>query len=297
MTKKILLLSTLLLLTLSCSLLTSGANAPDAQPPAPEGESASSDAPPAAEEPEPVVEDQPAADDADRLVFGHFSFVLPPAVAGGASEEIFPPLASEEAAPWELTPGHQQITLDGYALQDKFHQPRFYVYPAQEYAAMIPSVPEDLQRINDLVTGFTLPFSDSLPSVPFFNAAQAFASNIEVIEFRSGSGVRFLTEYSQYPAPVNNHDLFYQFQGITADGMYYIIGVFPITATVLAESSDPAAAVPPGGIAAPDYTDPDADFAAYYGAMAALLDGTPGESFAPALTELDRLIQSIEFLP
>ena len=73
--------------------------------------------------------------------------------------------------------------------------------------------------------------------------------------------MRFLTEYAQYTAPVNNHELFYHFQGVTRDGAYYIIAIFPITVPVLAETSDAAAALPPGGIAYPDITDPNADWA------------------------------------
>jgi hypothetical protein len=61
--------------------------------------------------------------------------------------------------------------------------------------------------------------------VPFFNAAQVFASNIKVISFQNGKGVRFLTEYAQHAASANNHNLFYYFQGLTGDGAYYIIAI------------------------------------------------------------------------
>ena len=67
-----------------------------------------------------------------------------------------------------------------------------------------------------------------LPTVPFFNAQQAFASNIQILSFQNGRGVRFLTEYAQYPVSANNQDLFYHFQGLTSDGAYYIIAILPI---------------------------------------------------------------------
>ncbi|MEO8354588.1 MAG: hypothetical protein ABI621_01610 [Chloroflexota bacterium] len=41
---------------------------------------------------------------------------------------------------------------------------------------------------------------------------------MQVINFQNGRGIRFLTQYAQYPAPINNHELFYHFQGLTNDG-------------------------------------------------------------------------------
>ncbi|HEX9387675.1 MAG TPA: hypothetical protein VF918_15235, partial [Anaerolineales bacterium] len=65
-----------------------------------------------------------------------------------------------------------------------------------------------------------------------------------MISFQNGQGVRFLTEYAQYAASANNHDLFYHFQGLTRDGAYYIIAILPITVPVLAETSDGGAVLP-----------------------------------------------------
>jgi hypothetical protein len=297
MTRKFLLLSIVVVITLACNLPLVGTD-PDTAEPGPAAEPTDAAEDPAAAPPEATAESQPAPEEANRITFGRFSFVLSPDLASGASEEIMPRMDSEEGANWGLTPGHQQITLDGYLLADKFHQPRFFVYPAQEYAGMIPQVSNNLQSIQAMASSPAGPFSaEQLPGIPFFNAAQVFASNIEVIEFHNGSGVRFLTEYAQYMAPANNHDLFYQFQGISADGSVYIIGVFPITAPLLAESSEPDAAIPPGGIAFPDWNDPEPDFAGYYAAVTNLLNATPGESFAPTLAELDLMMKSIEILP
>ena len=63
--------------------------------------------------------------------------------------------------------------------------------------------------------------------------------------------MRFLTEYGQYPAPVNNHELFYHFQGFTSDGEYYIVATLPVTAPVLAETGDAGSPLPSGGILYP----------------------------------------------
>jgi hypothetical protein len=150
--------------------------------------------------------------------------------------------------------------------------------------------------LNNILGGLPLS-SEQLPAVPFFNAQQAFASNAQVISFQNGRGVRFLTEYAQYPVSANNTDLFYQFQGLTDDGASYIIAIFPITVPVLAETSDGGAVLPAGGVPYPDITNPSADWPAYYAGVTNLLNVTAPEAFSPTINQLDLLIQSMRITP
>jgi hypothetical protein len=106
-----------------------------------------------------------------------------------------------------------------------------------------------------------------------------------------------LTQYAQYPAPANNCELFYHFQGLSRDGEYYILAILPITVPVLAESSDPEAVLPVGGIPYSYYADQDADMQDYYTAIANLLDTTLSEAFTPTITQLDALVQSLWIMP
>jgi hypothetical protein len=242
---------------------------------------------------------QPSPSGSTEATFGRLSLVIPSSVANGASGKEFPRFDAEDAPYWQKTPGHLQVMLsDYYVLQGKFHQPQIYVYPAQAYAEIVPGAFESLRRVNNIVYGPGGTISaDQLPAIPFFNAAQVFASNIKVIPFQNGSGVRFITQYAQNAAPVNNHELFYHFQGVTRDGMYYIIAIFPITAPVLAETGDPGAAIPPGGIVYPDINDPNTDFSGYYASITDLLNATSNETFSPSINQLDLLIQSMQVAP
>ena len=233
------------------------------------------------------------------VTFGSLTLVVPPGVASGASGSEYPRFDSEDAAWWQKTPGHLQIMLgDYYVLQGKFHQPQVYVYPAQAYAELVPPAFESIHRLNNIlgIPGVSIS-ADQLPAVPFFNAQQVFASNIQTISFQNGTGVRFLTEYAQYAAPVNNHELFYHFQGITHDGAYYIMAILPITVPVLAETSDAEALLPHGGIAYPDITDPNANWQGYYAAVTNLLNTTPPDTFTPSVNQLDLLIRSMLITP
>jgi hypothetical protein len=232
------------------------------------------------------------------VTFGRLTLAIPSSVANGASGTEIAPVANEDAAYWEKTPGHLQVSLnDYYVLQGKFHQPQIYVYPAMPYVELSPAAFESMHRLRNVMNPAAPFTADQLPAVPFFNAAQVFASNIQAISFQNGSGVRFLTEYAQYPAPVNNHELIYHFQGFTDDGEYYIVAIFPISVPVLAETSDAGAVVPAGGIAYPDINSSNPDFQSYYASIADLLNATSPDAFTPSISQLDALIQSMMVAP
>ncbi|NTW12510.1 MAG: hypothetical protein HGA30_04290 [Anaerolineales bacterium] len=232
------------------------------------------------------------------FTFGRLTLEIPSGVANGASGRDYPRVDSEDAAEWQKTPGHLQVSLnDYYVLQGKFHEAQIYGFPALDYATLVPGAFESMHRLRNVMSAVVPLTPDQLPAVPFFNAAQVFASNIQAVSFQNGSGVRFLTEYAQYFAPVNNHELIYHFQGFTNDGEYYIIAILPITAPALAETSDAGAVVPAGGIALPDINDPNADWQGYYASIADLLNATSADAFTPSISQLDALIQSMWVTP
>jgi hypothetical protein len=256
----------------------------------------------ASETPAPEIglsTDTPAPDfDGNSVSFGPISLILPPGLASGINGSQFPRAEGENIVPWEVTPGHTQVELDGYILQGKFHKPRILIYPGQEYAEMVPVVFESIHRLNNLLYDHSTPIGkDDLPTVPFFNATPIFVSNIEVISFQNGEGIRFLTEFAQYAAPVNNYELFYHFQGVTNDGSNYVIAILPITAPVLPETSNPESSLPTGGIEFPDLNNLNADWDGYYAAVTNNLDTLPVDAFTPSLNQLDALIQSMLINP
>jgi len=113
------------------------------------------------------------------------------------------------------------------------------------------------------------------------------------VPFRNGQGVRLLTEYAQYAAPVNNNELIYQFEGLTNDMKYYVIAILPVTVPGLAEDAKPDAAVPAGGVPFPDINSANPDFPGYYGKVKQMLEGLQPGAFTPSLDQLDALIASM----
>ena len=122
------------------------------------------------------------------------------------------------------------------------------------------------------------------------NADQIIGAQPRIIGFEGGSGVRVLAEYAQYDAPINNHDLFYHFQGLTQDNKYYVVAILPVGAPILASDSQPTASIPAGGVPLPASGTPDD---AYYASITQNMNGLSPESYTPSLNTLDALIQSL----
>lgn len=301
--KKILSIPALLLLTgLACSLTVPVS--PTAAPaetviptPTPEIFIALTQAVPG--ELQPTEAPAPTAGAGTTVTYPPLTFTIPQTVASGASGSDIPRLDGEDAANWQKTPGHLQVSLtDYYLLQGKAQQPAIYVYPAADYAGLTPAAFESIHRLNNfLYAPENVPALDQLPGVPFMNAKMLFAAHIQELTFQNGKGIRCLTQYGQALVPANNSDLFYNFIGLTNDGASYIVAIFPLTNPLLAKTGAADAPLPAGGIPFPDLADPNANPSAYSIAITDLLNAEPPERFTPALGELDRLVQSMLVAP
>jgi len=232
----------------------------------------------------------------NTVTLNNVTITIPQGLAKDALTEMISAVTDPNAPAWEMAPAHLEFTLTSYQLQDKFHQPKIYIYPAQEFAAD-SGAGESIRRLQAILTNTAPLTADNLPFVPFFNAGQVFAAQIQTIQFQNGSGVRFLTEYAQSFATINNRELFYHFQGLTDDGKYYIIAILPVTAPMLASDEKPDAPVPPDGVPFPGYDDPNADFIGYYDAITEKLNAQTPENFQPSLSVLDDLMRSLIVTP
>ena len=222
--------------------------------------------------------------------FEGISFIVPNEVGTGATANKMTAVESNTDAPWDVAPTHSRFTLTEYPLQGKFHEPRIFVYPAGEYARVNPTAAEQIDRLRKALTGAPL-MAETLPTVPFFNAAPLIAAQIKIIPFQNGGGaVRALTQYAQYAAPINNNELFYHFQGLSGDGNYYVVGILPITAPLLPDDENPEASVPEGGVPIPTAVGPN-DI--YYFSVTEKLNSLSPDAFTPSLSALDALVQSL----
>ena len=265
----------LTLAVLACSI----SPAPTAEPPTSE--------PPITEL--PVVTEPPLT---PNVTCYELSLFLDPALAAEYECLLIP----ESPYEMEMYPVHTELTLWGYPLSDKFFDPHISIYPVAAYTTLQPGVVTgsvaDLQALvaGGSVTPFTSSFGLGLPFLPTFNAAQIFYVQADVLPFASGSGIRFLTEYAQYTVAVNNHDLFYTYQGLTSDGQYWVTVILPITHPILPVNSEN----PPGGMTWDDFSD---NYEPYITDMVNQLNAQPDDSFFPTLTLMDALVSSITITP
>jgi hypothetical protein len=277
---------------LACNLVQPGAAPPADVPTSSAPNLNAATLPPPATVPAPV--------EGMAFSFPGGGFVIPTGLATGATSESIPAVAADESAPWwDTAPAHIKVTLQGYALQGRFHEPQIVIYPAVEYAAANESVARNLEQLIAQLADPSAPISeDAWPQVPFFNAGPLIGAKSEVIHFRGGQGLRLITEYAQFFAPINNNDLFYHFQGLTDDGSMYIVAILPVTAPLLATDAGPASLPPAGGVPFPGYeTIDEALLEIYYRSATDLLNGTAPDLFQPSLSSLDALIQSLEVSP
>jgi hypothetical protein len=183
---------------------------------------------------------------------------------------------------WEAAPEHRRLTLQGYPVSDHLHKPQILIFPAGDLASAnegAGKIATDLQALLQ-----TQQAGDHLPFLPLFNASQVIHAQLQYLDFNSGKGVRFLTQFDQAPLPINNYELFYTFQGLTSDGKYYIAAVLPVTNPELPADSQ----------VSEQQIEELSDFPGYLSRMVTLLNEQPAESFTPDLNALDALIRSIE---
>ncbi len=230
-----------------------------------------------------------------EVSFDRLSLVVPTGVAAGGSGTLVPEAKGEQVAPWDVAPEHIQFKLDGYPLQGKFFEPQIYVYPAQAYAQLQErgAAAQSLERLRAVLAQSSMVNIKELPSVPFISVQQTLAAQVKVIPFQQGRGVRMVTQYAMARAIINNHELIYEFEGLTDDGESYVVAVLPITAPGLPEDGQPGSAVPPEGVPVPDFNDMNANWLGYYGNVRHMLQGLEPGAYNPNLDQLDALIGSL----
>ena len=113
---------------------------------------------------------------------------------------------------------------------------------------------------------------------------------MHVLSFGSGNGIRYLTQYASLYDPINNHELFYTFQGLTGDGKYWISAILPVSNPILPEDGNN----PPNGQSQEQFGN---NFAAYITDLTTQLNAQAPENFSPGLARLDALVTSIQIQP
>lgn len=174
-----------------------------------------------------------------------------------------------------------------------------YFYPAHSFICVIPLEDASVEDFGEAYPSLQIAAVElreilrdrpdrlddqrAVPDLPLNNAGRSILSRFQYLDFRSGSGILFLTQYSQEmePNPVNNEELTLDFQGITKDGKYYVAARLAITHPSL-----------PSGIDFTDHIVRDRQYS-YLRKGEQELEAFSEESFEPSLERLKDLLSSI----
>lgn len=189
---------------------------------------------------------------------------------------------------WGFHPDMIEITLAGYPVENAYHDPVVRIYPVADLLTLDPLYQTLITELQGLLASQN-PNPASIPFVPIFNAAQILRAQVTYLEFRNGSGVRFVTHYSQAASPVSNDSAFYAFIGLTDDGAHLISAVMPVSHPLFY----------------PDvYTEPAEgweafanNFEAYLSNLEAQLAAQTPDAFNPGLLPLDEMMGSFLIPP
>ena len=218
------------------------------------------------------------------------SFYLDPAIGTNYTCDTIPEANEPDMPYFAINPEYTAITIQGYPLGgDTFFEAHINVYPFQRFRELIPGANDDYSYLVRLLSG-ELPGEMALPFLPYLGAGQVFHAQYSILTFHNGSGIRYLTEFAQYTAAVNNQDLFYTFQGVTSDGQYWISATMPVNHPMLPADS----ANPPDGQSWEDFSN---NYGPYIADMKLQLDSQSWDSYTPRLGMLDDLIASITIQP
>jgi hypothetical protein len=233
---------------------------------------------PATATPLPAI---PTAQPTPNIDFNGIRFYLDLQLAEGVLPELVPASLgnAEELLPGSVYPEYTQFTLQGYVIADSFHAPRLYVYPIQAYRSLDRTAGAIADQLSLLLKDRP-PMADELPFLPIWNAAPLIYAKLSYVDFKNGSGLRYLTQFAQDVAPIYNQALIYTYQGLTSDQNWYVAAVLPVTHPSLADTADEAGW---------EIADPPA----YYAQVAEQLSQEADDSFTPSLSLLDALIASI----
>jgi hypothetical protein len=176
---------------------------------------------------------------------------------------------------------HVTFQLTNYPVQG---DAQIMVFKASEYAAYGPPMQE---AVSALLVG-----QDTVQPLPETLLQGEFFAQSKPVAFKNGHGVRYLTQVLTNFAPITNDEIFYYYQGITADGAYFVSAVLDLNAPFLVANGSMGSATPPDGV--PFDNSVNLDFPAYLSAVTKKLNDAPQEGYTPSLLMLDTMIESLQ---
>lgn len=238
---------------------------------------------------------RPEADSGAIAGIGQYgiSFQYDPYLAANLTWEVTPvrPSTGPDDFTFYVMPDHLTFTLlNTYAGEwTLYHQtvnipdqPQIVVFPLDAYVNMNQMAQEQVAALDTLLAERPSLPEGPLPYLPPPNGHQDLHAQMAYLAFKNGEGVRYLTQFNQEPRQINNQEIFYTFQGITADHAYYVSIFFPVRTAALPDSME-----------VEDWEAFSLNHAAYLSETIADLEQLGSADFTPDLTLLDAVVKSL----
>jgi hypothetical protein len=184
------------------------------------------------------------------------------------------------------TPRMDLFEFENYTTISRI-KPRISVFSIQDIKDIGgPAAVKQLQNLDNLI-GTQVPNPPGqFPALLTEPSNQLMRAGLRYVNFQNGSGIRYLTEYGEQPWPVDGTLLFYTYQGITADGAYYVSAVLPVTHPGL-EGDDGFTKL------SEDTAKFEANYPAYVDYVQKQLNTELPTAFNPNLASLDAMMKSL----
>lgn len=195
-------------------------------------------------------------------------------------------------------PAHLRFNFDGEPLApwvNPSFERQLLIYPVAAYRQLFQTaglfdIDQQVKTLRHLLDERPPVGESPLPLLPPLGQARPdLSAQMAYLDFEGGSGIRFIARFTQKARPCSNEEIFYTFQGLTADGRYYIALFYPISTWALPDNSDT--------LAPEEVTRITADYQAYRKQVQKNLNRLNPADFTPDLSNLDAMVASLEIKP
>jgi hypothetical protein len=237
--------------------------------------------------------DTPTPDQATPMqpnaFYNGVSFVYDPSLAKGVKASTVEATGpeSDQLPLFAVNPNEDQFEFQGYVINGGI-KPLLAVFSIKEYEKLGgDTITQQVETLKKILSARPGDYSGNMPNLPVGNAGQIIHSQVQYLKLQNGSGLRYLTQFAQDVSPISNDRLVYVFQGITADGAYYISAIFPITNSSLPANYDKAMK----GLDPQKFSE---NFSNYLLDVQKQLNEQKSDSFTPTLDRLDTMMSTVK---
>ena len=243
---------------------------------------------------EPIPSDQ-------AVDFEGVSFRYDPSVFGDVTKEVVPEhrLEAADQKPEGVGPRHVRFMFE---LGEEYNKAELLVFAIDEFpgaygvdSESVEHIKKESDALRKVLKDPTYRLDGDIPHLPFEDVAANFYVKVREFDFQNGDGVLFVTHWEHGVDFISNRNLLYRFEGLTADGKFYVTAEMPVSVGFLPDNPSEFE-----GYTEKDLTDlmansngATAKHEAYIKSIATRLEKLNSNDYSPALEKFEAVISSL----